>query len=60
MSLQNEFEIWLDEAWPLWKRHEGGVKYHNMRRAFFAGFQRGMEGPLPSALERGHWADKSR
>ena len=31
------FHKWLDEFWPLWKRHQYGVKYNDLRAAFIAG-----------------------
>lgn len=31
------FHIWLDKFWPLWKQHVGGVRYQDLKSAFYAG-----------------------
>jgi hypothetical protein len=52
MSLQKEFEIFLDREWPLWRnpRNNGGVLYHQLRKAFMAGFEIGDKGPTAKGL----------
>lgn len=52
MSLHREFELFLDREWPLWRepKNNGGVLYHQLRRAFMAGFKIGDEGPTPAAM----------
>lgn len=45
MILEREFELWLDNYWPLWKQHKGSIRWHDLRLAFLAGFKVGDEGP---------------
>lgn len=52
MALQDEFHAFLDEAWPLWKqpKNNGSVKYHQLYRAFKAGYRLSEDGIAPHAL----------
>jgi hypothetical protein len=53
MSLRDEFHLYLDRDWPLWKRHEGGVLYNRLWDAFTAGFRIGDGGPSAQIIDGG-------
>lgn len=53
MSLRDEFHLFLERDWPLWKRHEGGVLYHQLWRAYCAGFNIGDGGPSTQIIDGG-------
>lgn len=52
MALLDEFHAFLDEEWPLWKqpKNNGSVKYHQLYRAFKAGYRLSEDGIAPKAL----------
>ena len=52
MSLRDEFHCFLDREWPLWRepKNNGGMKYHQLYRAFAAGYKLGEDGVTPESL----------
>lgn len=48
-DVKREFELYLDDAWPLWRQHVGTTRYLDLQSAFTAGVVIGEEGPTPEA-----------
>jgi hypothetical protein len=55
MNLQQEFHLYLDREWPLWKDHESGRLYHMLWKAFQAGFKVRDVGATPPTDGDPYW-----